>query len=53
MNTLEQPFDQYQRYKMVEELVGLIRCKRSGGRRLKVLDVGAHPGFIADFLSRR
>ena len=50
MNTLEQPFDQYQRYKMVEELVGLIRCKRSGGRRLKVLDVGGHPGFIADFL---
>ncbi len=50
MNTLEQPFDQYQRYKMVEELVGLIRCKPSGGRRLKVLDVGGHPGFIADFL---
>jgi len=46
MNTLEQPFDQYQRYKMVEELAGLIRH----GRRLRVLDVGGHPGFIADFL---
>ena len=50
MNKLELPFDQYQRYKMVEELVGLIRCKRSGGRRLRILDVGGHPGFIADFL---
>ena len=50
MDKLELPFDQYQRYKMVEELVELIRCKRSGGRRLRVLDVGGHPGFIADFL---
>lgn len=46
MSTLEQPFDQYQRYKMVEELVALIRQ----GRRLRILDVGGHPGFIADFL---
>ncbi len=50
MNKLELPFDQYQRYKMVEELVGLIRCKRSGGRRLRILDVGGRPGLIADFL---
>jgi hypothetical protein len=50
MDKLELPFDQYQRYKMVEELVELIRCKRSGGSRLRVLDVGGHPGFIADFL---
>ena len=46
MNKLELPFDQYQRYKMVEELVGLIRQ----GRRLRILDVGGHPGLIRDFL---
>ncbi len=46
MNKLELPFDQYQRYKMVEDLVGLIR----DGRRLRILDVGGHPGLIADFL---
>jgi hypothetical protein len=46
MDKLELPFDQYQRYKMVEELVGLIRQ----GRRLRILDVGGHPGLIADFL---
>ena len=46
MDKLELPFDQYQRYKMVEELVGLIR----DGRRLRILDVGGHPGLIAGFL---
>jgi DNA repair exonuclease SbcCD ATPase subunit len=46
MNKLELPFDQYQRYKIVEELVGMIR----DGRRLRVLDVGGHPGFISIFL---
>jgi ubiquinone/menaquinone biosynthesis C-methylase UbiE len=46
MDKLELSFDQYQRYKIVEELVELIR----DGRRLRVLDVGGHPGFIADFL---
>lgn len=46
MNKLELPFDQYQRYKIVEELVTLIR----DGRRLRVLDVGGHPGFISIFL---
>jgi hypothetical protein len=46
MDKLELPFDQYQRYKMVEELVGLIRDDRS----LRVLDVGGHPGFISVFL---
>jgi hypothetical protein len=50
MDKIELPFDQYQRYKMVEELVGLLRCKRSGGRRLRILDVGGHPGFISHFL---
>ena len=46
MDILELSFDQYQRYKMVEELVGLIR----DNCRLRILDVGGHPGFIADFL---
>jgi SAM-dependent methyltransferase len=43
MDKFELSFDQYQRYKMVEELVGLIR----EGRRLRILDVGGHPGFIS------
>jgi hypothetical protein len=43
MDKLELPFDQYQRYEMVEELVELIR----DGRRLRILDVGGHPGFIS------
>ena len=46
MNRLELPFDQYQRYRIVEELVGLIRQ----GRRLRILDIGGRPGLIADFL---
>ncbi|MGA9349187.1 MAG: methyltransferase domain-containing protein [Anaerolineae bacterium] len=46
MDKLELPFDQYQRYKMVEELVELIR----DGRRLRILDVGGHPGLMAGFL---
>ena len=46
MNKLELPFDQYQRYRIVEELVELIRQ----GRRLRILDIGGHPGLIADFL---
>ncbi len=46
MDKLELPFDQYQRYKIVEELAGLIR----DGRRLRVLDVGGHPGLITEFL---
>ena len=43
---IELPFDQYQRYKIVQDLVTLIR----GDRSLRVLDVGGHPGFIWDFL---
>jgi hypothetical protein len=46
MDKLELPFDQYQRYKMVEELTELIR----DGRQLRILDVGGHPRLIADFL---
>ena len=43
---LELPFDQYQRYKIVQELINLVRVHR----RLRILDVGGHPGFIWDFL---
>lgn len=43
---LELPFDQYQRYKIVQELINLVRDQR----RLRVLDIGGHPGFIWDFL---
>jgi len=43
---LELPFDQYQRYKIVQELINVVRDHRW----LRVLDVGGHPGFIWDFL---
>lgn len=42
----ELPFDQFQRYKVAEEIVGFIRNKE----KLKILDVGGYPGLISDFL---
>jgi len=42
----ELPFDQFQRYKGVEEAIGLVRESRP----LKILDVGGYPGLISDFL---
>jgi len=46
---MELPFDQYQRYKAVEEITAIIKgTLRKGG--LRVLDVGGSPGLIADFL---
>lgn len=42
----ELPFDQFQRYRLVEEIVGLVKDKS----RLKILDVGGYPGLISDFL---
>jgi len=43
---LELPFDQYQRYKIVQEAIDVLRDKD----RLKILDVGGYPGQILDFL---
>jgi len=43
---LNLPFDQYQRYKMVQEVIESLR----DGTPLKVLDVGGYPGQILDFL---
>ena len=45
---LELPFDQYQRYKMVQEMVEGIR--QSKPAPLRVLDVGGHPGQMISFL---
>ncbi len=42
----ELPFDQFQRYKAIEEAVNILRRKNTH----KVLDVGGYPGLIADFL---
>lgn len=44
----ELPFDQFQRYKAVEEVLGIIR----GNKPLKILDVGGYPGLISDFLPK-
>ncbi|MFQ5797012.1 MAG: class I SAM-dependent methyltransferase, partial [Candidatus Bipolaricaulia bacterium] len=45
----ELPFDQYQRYKVVEDIATTIK-DLTGRERLKVLDVGGSPGLIGDFL---
>ncbi len=45
----ELPFDQYQRYKVVEDIAATIK-DLTGRERLKVLDVGGSPGLIEDFL---
>src|ERR1700756_4853800 len=47
MNLLELPFDQYQRYKIIEEVINVLR---NPGQRFKILDVGGHPGLINGFL---
>ncbi|MBI4744271.1 MAG: class I SAM-dependent methyltransferase [Actinobacteria bacterium] len=43
----ELPFDQFQRYKLVEEIVGLVK---NGSEKIRILDVGGYPGLISDFL---
>jgi len=43
---LELPFDQYQRYKIIQEIVDELR----GGEGMRVLDVGGHPGLLLSFL---
>jgi len=45
---LELPFDQYQRYKTIQEIVDELR----DGEGVKVLDVGGHPGLLLGFLPR-
>ena len=45
-STLDLFFDQYQRYKMVQEIIDSFR----EGEPLKILDVGGYPGQILDFL---
>ncbi|MGH7801324.1 MAG: methyltransferase domain-containing protein [Thermodesulfobacteriota bacterium] len=47
MNILELPFDQYQRYKITEEVINILRWP---GQKFKILDVGGHPGLINEFL---
>lgn len=46
MDVLKLPFDQYQRYKIIQEAVDIIR---DGNRCLKILDVGGHPGPAIGF----
>ena len=40
------PFDMYQRYNLISEIIEKI----SVGKKLKILDVGGHPGIISEFL---
>lgn len=47
-NLYELPFDQFQRYKGIEEVVNLLRKKRGQ----MILDVGGYPGLISDFLPK-
>ncbi|MEZ6017204.1 MAG: methyltransferase domain-containing protein [Planctomycetota bacterium] len=41
------PFDQYQRYRLVSDLVGEVRPP---GKRLRILDVGGRTALLRDFL---
>jgi len=43
------PFDQYQRYKLIEEIVNSIR---PNDKRMKILEVGGYPGHIYSFLPK-
>jgi GT2 family glycosyltransferase/peptidoglycan hydrolase CwlO-like protein/SAM-dependent methyltransferase len=43
---LELPFDQYQRYRIVQEVIDAVRWKHP----LRVLDVGGSPGTLVRFL---
>lgn len=44
---LNLPFDQYQRYRVVQRIVSLLELPRTG----KILDVGGYPGLITSFLT--
>ncbi len=46
MDLYELPFDQFQRYKSVEEIVSLLKRDKV----FKILDVGGYPGLISRFL---
>ncbi len=46
-STLRLPFDQYQRYRLVADLLGRLR---PAGRRLTVLDVGGRTALLRRFL---
>ncbi len=46
---LERPFDQYQRYRDVQEIADILR---DGDKPFKALDMGGHPGVIRDFLTK-
>ena len=43
---IQLPFDQYQRYKIAEEIINELRDKK----RMKILDVGGNPGILKKFL---
>ena len=46
---LELPFDQYQRYRLVSDLLGVVRP--SAARPLEILDVGGRTALLRPFLS--
>lgn len=46
MNTKELPFDQFQRYTDIERIISLLPGASTGS----LVDVGGHPGLIADFV---
>lgn len=46
-DVLALPFDQYQRYRLVSDLVNEVRAK---GERFHVLDVGGRTGLLREFL---
>lgn len=47
LELLDLPFDQYQRYRVVQKIASLANLPRDG----KILDVGGYPGLITSFLT--
>jgi GT2 family glycosyltransferase/glycosyltransferase involved in cell wall biosynthesis len=47
---LQLPFDQYQRYKIVQDTVGMLRSAMHTAKSLNILDVGGSPATLKSFL---
>ena len=47
LDLLDLPFDQYQRYRVVQRIASVLKLPKRG----KILDVGGYPGLITSFLT--
>ena len=52
MDVQRLPFDQYQRYRLVADVLGRLRRHKPGGGPLRVLDVGGRTAILREFLPK-